>query len=73
MTMGVRTVGEGDLVWAVKVDRSALSAMRRGELGELGRAWGAAVSRSAVEAVGCYLTCAESDMKQPSDSLAGAS
>lgn len=34
---------------------------------------GAAVSSSAVEAVGCYLTCAESDMKQPSDSLAGAS
>lgn len=34
---------------------------------------GAAVSRSVVEAVGCYLTCAESDMKQPSDSLAGAS
>lgn len=33
---------------------------------------GSGERRSVVEAVG-YLTCAESDMKQPSDSLAGAS
>ncbi|KAH6622089.1 hypothetical protein C7974DRAFT_456995 [Boeremia exigua] len=39
------------------------------ELGRLGRS---GEHGSEVEAVG-YLTCAESDMKQPSDSLAGAS
>lgn len=33
MTVGLRTVGECDLVWAVNVDRSALSTVRRGELG----------------------------------------
>ena len=33
MTVGLRTVCRGDLVWAVNVDGSALSGVRRGELG----------------------------------------
>lgn len=32
MTTAVRTVGEGELVWAVSADRRVLSIVRRGEL-----------------------------------------